>query len=71
MATHDWKEYSGVVAVPNGTTGVAIALQIYGPGKVWFDKVEARYEKEASRQAIGRRIAIRVEEETPQKRYRP
>lgn len=42
-ANHDWKEYSGVVAVPKTTSKIRIALQIYGPGKVWFDDIEATY----------------------------
>ncbi len=42
-ASHDWKEYSGQVAIPEGTRTVQIALQIYGPGKVWFDDVRADY----------------------------
>lgn len=43
--SHDWKEYSNVVAVPKGTTEVVFALQIYGPGKTWFDDVAAEYAK--------------------------
>ncbi len=42
-ANHDWMEYSGRVDIPTGTREVQIALQIYGPGKVWFDDVRARY----------------------------
>ena len=41
--THDWKEYSGRVAIPPGTDKIQIGLQIYGPGKVWFDEVRAAY----------------------------
>ena len=41
--SHDWKEYSGVVDVPEGTTHIAVALQIYGPGKLWFDDVCAEF----------------------------
>ena len=41
--SHDWKEYSGQVAIPNGCTHIRIALQIYGPGKVWLDNVRAVY----------------------------
>ncbi len=40
-ATHDWKQYSGTVAVPPGAREIRIALQIYGPGTVWFDDVVA------------------------------
>ncbi len=42
-ADHDWQWYSGVVAVPEGTRRLRVALQIYGPGQVWFDDVLARY----------------------------
>ncbi len=41
--SHAWKEYSGVVAVPEGARSVVIALQAYGPGNVWFDDVTAEY----------------------------
>lgn len=39
--THDWKDYSGQVSIPEGCEHIQIALQIYGPGKVWFDDVRA------------------------------
>lgn len=39
--THDWKEYQGVVAIPKEAKRLMIGLQIYGPGKVWFDDVTA------------------------------
>jgi hypothetical protein len=42
-ATHDWKEHSGVVAIPKGTQDIRIGLQVYGPGTVWFDNVSAQY----------------------------
>lgn len=42
-ADHDWKEYSGVVDIPDGTKRIALALQIYGPGKVWFDDLNASF----------------------------
>lgn len=42
-ATHDWKEYSGVVEIPAGTTHIAIALQIYGPGELWFDDIQVEF----------------------------
>ena len=41
--THDWKERSGVAAIPSDTAEIVIALQIYGPGKVWIDDLEATY----------------------------
>jgi RNA polymerase sigma factor (sigma-70 family) len=43
--SHDWKEYSGRVEIPRGTKKLQVGLQIYGPGKVWFDEVRAEYEK--------------------------
>jgi serine/threonine protein kinase/predicted esterase len=41
--THDWKDYSGQVAIPSDCAHIKIALQIYGPGKVWFDNVRTIY----------------------------
>ncbi len=43
--SHDWKEYTGRVAIPPSAKKIQIALQIYGPGKVWFDDVRAEYAK--------------------------
>ena len=39
--THDWKWYEDAVPVPAGTKRFVVALQIYGPGTVWFDDVIA------------------------------
>jgi RNA polymerase sigma factor (sigma-70 family) len=44
--THPWKKYTGVVDIPAGTKQIIVALQIYGPGNVWFDDVEAEYTQE-------------------------
>lgn len=44
-ADHDWKEYKGTISVPDGTKKVVFALQIYGPGTVWFDELSADYTK--------------------------
>jgi RNA polymerase sigma-70 factor (ECF subfamily) len=41
--THDWKRYEGVVEIPPGTRQIVIAPQIYGPGNVWFDDIDAEY----------------------------
>jgi RNA polymerase sigma-70 factor (ECF subfamily) len=41
--THDWKQYQGVVTIPPGTKQILIAPQIYGPGTVWFDDLDATY----------------------------
>ena len=43
-ASHDWRWYSGVVDVPAGTKTLRISCQIYGPGKVWFDDLLARFD---------------------------
>jgi RNA polymerase sigma-70 factor (ECF subfamily) len=42
-ATHDWKEYLGKVKIPERARRLQIGLQIYGPGKVWFDEIRAEY----------------------------
>ena len=42
-ANHDWREYDGKVDVPVDTKKIKIGLQIYGPGRVWFDDVVASY----------------------------
>jgi|GEM_PF-1430196 len=42
-ANHDWKAYTGRVAIPAGTKRIALALQIYGPGTVWFDDLRVTY----------------------------
>lgn len=43
-ATHDFKEYSGTVAVPPNTKKIIVALQDYGPGEIWFDDAKAVYQ---------------------------
>ena len=48
-ANHDWKVYGGTVSVPEGTKSIIIALQIYGPGTVWFDELNADFVKEEAR----------------------
>jgi RNA polymerase sigma-70 factor (ECF subfamily) len=42
-ADHDWKQYSGKVNIPPQTKEMCIGLQVYGPGKVWFDDVQVSY----------------------------
>ncbi len=42
-ADHEWKKYSETVEIPQGTAKITVALQDYGPGKVWFDDIQARY----------------------------
>jgi RNA polymerase sigma-70 factor (ECF subfamily) len=41
--SHGWKRYQGIVAIPPKTKQIVIAPQIYGPGTVWFDDLEAEY----------------------------
>ncbi|QGQ32323.1 alpha/beta hydrolase [Gimesia maris] len=38
--SHDWKNYTGSAEIPENTKQIVIGLQIYGPGKVWFDDLE-------------------------------
>ncbi|MEM9940444.1 MAG: hypothetical protein AAF939_02565 [Planctomycetota bacterium] len=40
--SHDWKNYVGEAKVPAGTKSMEIALQMWGPGKVWFDALEIK-----------------------------
>ncbi len=54
---HDWKRYTAKVAVPKGADELVIALQIYGPGTVWFDNVTARY--------VGKRAGQKGKKTTP------
>ena len=42
-ADHEWKKYFGTVEIPPKTAKICVALQDYGPGKVWFDDIRARY----------------------------
>jgi beta-lactamase regulating signal transducer with metallopeptidase domain len=42
-ANHNWREVQGTVDIPPNTQKIAVALQIYGPGKIWFDDVSAIY----------------------------
>ena len=41
--THDWKEYAGEIEIPPTARKIQISMQIYGPGKVWFDDIAAEY----------------------------
>lgn len=41
--SHDWTRYAGIVEIPSGTKTLTIGLQIYGPGKIWFDDVPAEF----------------------------
>ncbi len=42
-ANHDWKKYSGSFPIPPGTQSITIALEMYGPGTVYFDDIQAAY----------------------------
>ena len=39
-ADHDWKKYSGFVKIPPRAAKYRVRLQVYGPGKVWFDNIQ-------------------------------
>lgn len=41
--SHDWKEYTGSVAIPPKSAKIQFGLQIYGPGRVWFDRLHVQY----------------------------
>lgn len=43
VATHDWKLYEATVEVPAQASKVGIALQMYGPGTIWFDDLEVTW----------------------------
>jgi RNA polymerase sigma factor (sigma-70 family) len=51
--SHDWKRYEGIVALPPGTRRIIIAPQIYGPGTVWFDDLDAEYTNDPTTDPIG------------------
>jgi len=40
-ATHGWKRYGSTIRIPDEATEITVALQLYGPGAVWFDDVTA------------------------------
>ena len=41
--TYDWTLYSGKVEIPPRAKKLCVGLQVYGPGKIWFDDVRAGY----------------------------
>ena len=41
--THSWELYSGQVDIPENTRDIVVGLQMYGPGRVWFDEIEVAY----------------------------
>jgi RNA polymerase sigma factor (sigma-70 family) len=51
--SHDWKRYEGIVAIPPDTKQIVIAPQIYGPGTVWFDDLDAEYTNNPVTNPIG------------------
>jgi hypothetical protein len=44
-AHHDWKTYTGIIRLPEDADSVSLALQVYGPGSVWFDNLIIREHK--------------------------
>lgn len=64
-ANHDWKEYTGRVEIPRAAKKIQIGLQIYGPGKVWFDEVRAEYTDQPSEKARdGQSLEVRPRDNT-------
>ena len=55
-ANHDWKKYSGIVKIPEGTAKISVELQDYGPGKVWFDDIQARYVQSKTQTSAAARV---------------
>ena len=39
-ADHDWRKYSGFMKIPPRAAKYRVRLQVYGPGKVWFDDIQ-------------------------------
>lgn len=37
--THNWKSYSKTITIPDNVAAITVALQMYGPGSVWFDEL--------------------------------
>lgn len=50
-ADHDWKLLEGVADPPPTATRFRIALQMYGPGTVWFDEIQVETTTEARKTA--------------------
>ncbi len=61
VVSHNWKLYEGVVEIPPGTQKIIVAPQLYGPGTVWFDDLNASYTDKAVTAATGDRLAQQVE----------
>jgi hypothetical protein len=40
--THGWRQYEGKVEVPEGAESMVLALELQGPGQVWFDELVVR-----------------------------
>jgi predicted esterase len=67
-ANHDWGRYASVVAIPRGAKKLALGLQMYGPGAVWFDQLEARYVnapagRDAAKPPLGRELGAKRQAE--------
>ncbi len=63
--THDWKDYGGRTKIPSGTEAIVVALQIYGPGSVWFDELELYTSDKAEGGITRPSTKIQVAESTP------
>ncbi|MCA9096074.1 MAG: hypothetical protein KDA68_21490 [Planctomycetaceae bacterium] len=64
--THDWKRYEGSVKIPEQTREVVVSLQIYGPGKVWFDDLEVKYAGEGDEAGGSDRKKLNVGNDRPE-----
>ncbi|QDT88441.1 Phospholipase/Carboxylesterase [Gimesia algae] len=68
-ANHDWKTYTGSAEIPENTKQIVIGLQIYGPGKVWFDDLEVTLTGEsapAEPDQKAKAIDVKINRETGQ-----
>ena len=58
---HDWKKYTGKVDIPPGTAKLVVGLQVYGPGKVWFDDVRLVEVKQQTGNVTSRENSINID----------
>ncbi len=69
-ATHHWKKYSGKVDIPPGTVKLLIGLQVYGPGKVWFDDVRVKEVKAKGGRSTSREDSRIVLDQIPELKWK-
>ena len=63
--THDWKQYEGIVEVPEGTQQITVAVQIYGPGDVWVDDITAIYTDQKATDPLAANAALENSDVAP------